>query len=65
MICVVFFVFVSIYSITYQKNASFSNFGTGFRWQSEYPWYIIEVKNKNFPIVFKKNRHNFVYVAKS
>ncbi|KAF0767934.1 Uncharacterized protein FWK35_00004324 [Aphis craccivora] len=29
------------YSITSRKNASISNFGGGFRWQSEYPWCII------------------------
>ncbi|KAE9544319.1 hypothetical protein AGLY_001498, partial [Aphis glycines] len=27
----------------------------GFRWQSEYPWCIIEVKSKKLPVVFKKN----------
>ncbi|KAF0761771.1 Uncharacterized protein FWK35_00010585 [Aphis craccivora] len=45
-----------MYSITYRNNASFSNFGGGFRWQSAYPWYILsaypKVKNNNFPTVF-------------
>ncbi|KAF0762597.1 Uncharacterized protein FWK35_00016144 [Aphis craccivora] len=27
----------------------------GFRWKSEYPWCIMEVKSKNFPRVFKKS----------
>ncbi|KAF0749283.1 Uncharacterized protein FWK35_00030358, partial [Aphis craccivora] len=26
---------------TSRNNASYSNFGGGFRWQSEYPWCII------------------------
>ncbi|KAF0751858.1 Uncharacterized protein FWK35_00035157 [Aphis craccivora] len=26
---------------------------SGFRWQSEYPWYVIVVKSKKFPVVFK------------
>ncbi|KAF0769944.1 Uncharacterized protein FWK35_00017106 [Aphis craccivora] len=43
MICVFFF--LSVYT---------SNFGGGFRCKSEYPWYIIEVKSKQFPTVFKK-----------
>ncbi|KAE9525552.1 hypothetical protein AGLY_014079 [Aphis glycines] len=30
--------------ITSRNNASISNFGGGFRWKSEYPWCIIEVK---------------------
>ncbi|KAE9540046.1 hypothetical protein AGLY_005298 [Aphis glycines] len=33
-----------INNITSRNNASILNFGGGFRWQSEYPWYIIEVK---------------------
>ncbi|KAE9534014.1 hypothetical protein AGLY_008750, partial [Aphis glycines] len=33
-----------------------SNFGGGFQWKSEYPWYIIEVKSKHFPTVFKKTK---------
>ncbi|KAF0771856.1 Uncharacterized protein FWK35_00006006, partial [Aphis craccivora] len=51
MICVFLFCFffVSAYSITSRNNASISNFGSGFRWQSEYPWCIIEVKSKHFP----------------
>ncbi|KAF0709751.1 Uncharacterized protein FWK35_00038151, partial [Aphis craccivora] len=36
--------FVSVYSVTSRNNASISNFGGGFQWQSEYPWCIIEVK---------------------
>ncbi|KAF0770089.1 Uncharacterized protein FWK35_00012483, partial [Aphis craccivora] len=40
--------------ITSRNNASISNFGGGFRCKSEYPWYIIEVKSKHFPTVFKK-----------
>ncbi|KAE9532118.1 hypothetical protein AGLY_010320 [Aphis glycines] len=35
---------------TSRNNASISNFGGGFRWKSEYPWCIIQVK------IFKKNR---------
>ncbi|KAF0761812.1 Uncharacterized protein FWK35_00012389 [Aphis craccivora] len=54
MICVCFF-FMSVYSITCRNNASIINFRFGFRWKSEYPWCIIEVKNKNFPRVFKKS----------
>ncbi|KAF0705715.1 Uncharacterized protein FWK35_00035323, partial [Aphis craccivora] len=34
------------------------NFGDGFQWQSEYPWYIIEVKSKHFPTVFKQIEKN-------
>jgi hypothetical protein len=49
---------VSVYSITSRNNASISNFGGGFRWQSEYPWCIIEVKSKHFPTVFKKIEKN-------
>ncbi|KAF0757808.1 Uncharacterized protein FWK35_00022749 [Aphis craccivora] len=45
MMCVFFFVFVSVYSITSQNNAPISNFGGGFRWKSEYPWCIIQVKS--------------------
>ncbi|KAF0773294.1 Uncharacterized protein FWK35_00005947 [Aphis craccivora] len=40
--------------ITSRNNAPISNFGSGFRCKSEYPWYIIEVKSKHFPTVFKK-----------
>ncbi|KAE9532625.1 hypothetical protein AGLY_009706 [Aphis glycines] len=50
----VFFVVVSVYSITCRNNASISNFRGGFRLLSEYPWCIIEVKSKHFPTVFKK-----------
>ncbi|KAE9523886.1 hypothetical protein AGLY_015774, partial [Aphis glycines] len=53
MVCV-FLVFVSVYSITSRNNILISNFGGGFRWQNEYPWYIIEVKSKDYPTVFKK-----------
>ncbi|KAF0770602.1 Uncharacterized protein FWK35_00013609 [Aphis craccivora] len=41
--------------ITSRNNASISNFGDGFRWKSEFPWCIIEVKSKHFPTVLKKN----------
>ncbi|KAE9524078.1 hypothetical protein AGLY_015559 [Aphis glycines] len=50
--------FVSVYSITSRNNASISNFGGGFRWKSEYPWCIIEVKSKHFPTAFKKIEKN-------
>ncbi|KAF0771222.1 Uncharacterized protein FWK35_00001957 [Aphis craccivora] len=57
-VCVFFFslmcVFLSVYSITCQNNASILNFRGGIRLQSEYPWCIIEVKSKNFPTVFDK-----------
>ncbi|KAF0749428.1 Uncharacterized protein FWK35_00020768 [Aphis craccivora] len=49
-----FCVCVSVYSITSRNNASILNFGDGFRWKSEYPWYIIEIKSKHFPTVLKK-----------
>ncbi|KAF0751729.1 Uncharacterized protein FWK35_00029513, partial [Aphis craccivora] len=42
--------------ITSRNNAPISNIGGGFRCKSEYPWCIIEVKNKHFSTVFKKNR---------
>ncbi|KAF0764660.1 Uncharacterized protein FWK35_00004013 [Aphis craccivora] len=42
-----FLIFVSVYSITSRNNAPISNFGGGFRCNSEYPWCIIE-KNWNF-----------------
>ncbi|KAF0757916.1 Retrotransposable element Tf2 protein type 1 [Aphis craccivora] len=45
MMCFLFFVFVSVYSITSRNNAPISNYGGGFRCKSECPWYIIEVKN--------------------
>jgi len=52
---VVFFVcLVSLYSITCRNNASISNFRSGFRWQSKYHWYIIQIKSKNFQTVIKK-----------
>ncbi|KAF0773234.1 Uncharacterized protein FWK35_00000990, partial [Aphis craccivora] len=41
----VFFVFVSVYSITCRNNASISNFGDSFRWKIEYSWCIIKVKS--------------------
>ncbi|KAF0739487.1 Uncharacterized protein FWK35_00039316 [Aphis craccivora] len=56
--CCVIFIFVSVYSIFSRNNASISNFGGGFRWQSEYLWRIIEVKSKHFPTVFKKIEKN-------
>ncbi|KAE9544459.1 hypothetical protein AGLY_001638, partial [Aphis glycines] len=34
--------------ITCRNNALISNFRYGFRWQSEYPWYIIQVRSKQF-----------------
>ncbi|KAF0754359.1 Uncharacterized protein FWK35_00031334 [Aphis craccivora] len=57
MMCVFFF-FVSVYSITSRNNAPISNYGGGFRCKIEYPWCIIEVKSKPFPIVFKKIEKN-------
>ena len=51
-----FFFFVSVYSITSRNNALIANFGGGFRWQSGNPWCIIQVKSKHFPTVFKKSR---------
>ncbi|KAF0750725.1 Uncharacterized protein FWK35_00027550, partial [Aphis craccivora] len=32
--------------ITSRNNAPISNFGGGFRWKSEYPWCITELKKK-------------------
>ena len=49
---------MSVYSITSQNNTPISNYGGGFRWKSDYPWYIIEVKSKHFPTVFKKIEKN-------
>ncbi|KAE9542404.1 hypothetical protein AGLY_003531, partial [Aphis glycines] len=43
---------LSMYNITFRNNASISNFGGGFQWQSKYPWCIIEIKS------FQKNREN-------
>ncbi|KAE9545064.1 hypothetical protein AGLY_000607 [Aphis glycines] len=43
---------------TSRNNASISNFRGGFRWKSEYPCCIIEVKSKHFPTVFKKIEKN-------
>ncbi|KAF0700435.1 Uncharacterized protein FWK35_00032396, partial [Aphis craccivora] len=43
-------------TINCRNNTSISNFRGGFRWQSEYPWCIIEVKCKYFPIVLKKKK---------
>ncbi|KAE9536772.1 hypothetical protein AGLY_006834, partial [Aphis glycines] len=48
----VFFVFVSMITITYRNNASLTNFEGGFRRQSEYPWYIKQAK------IFKKIEKN-------
>ncbi|KAF0755638.1 Uncharacterized protein FWK35_00024748 [Aphis craccivora] len=50
--------FVSVYSITSRNNAPITNFGGGFRCKSEYPWCIIQVKNKHFPTVLKKIEKN-------
>ncbi|KAF0767027.1 Uncharacterized protein FWK35_00003957, partial [Aphis craccivora] len=47
MMCVFFFFFVSVYSITSRNNAPISNFGGGFRCKSEYPWCIIEFSKKS------------------
>ncbi|KAF0766316.1 Uncharacterized protein FWK35_00005333 [Aphis craccivora] len=44
--------------ITRRNNAPISNSGGGFRCNSEYPWCIIEVKNKHFSTVFKKIEKN-------
>ncbi|KAE9526904.1 hypothetical protein AGLY_013552 [Aphis glycines] len=44
--------------ITSRNNASISNLRGDFRWKSEYPWCIIEVKSKYFPTVFKKIEKN-------
>ena len=55
MMCVFF---VSVYSINSRNNASISNFGGGFRWQSGYPCCIIDVKSKHFSTVFKKIEKN-------
>ncbi|KAF0765115.1 Uncharacterized protein FWK35_00029502 [Aphis craccivora] len=41
-------------TITSRNNAPISNIGGGLRCKSEYPWCIIEVKNKHFPTVFEK-----------
>ncbi|KAF0706598.1 Uncharacterized protein FWK35_00038804 [Aphis craccivora] len=53
-VCLFFFVFASVYSITCRNNAS--NFGGGFRWKSEYLWCIIEVKVNIFQQFSKKSR---------
>ncbi|KAF0712695.1 Uncharacterized protein FWK35_00023086 [Aphis craccivora] len=45
MMCV-FFVFVSVYSITSRNNAPISNYGGGFRYKSEYPRCIIKFSKK-------------------
>ncbi|KAF0768963.1 Uncharacterized protein FWK35_00001031, partial [Aphis craccivora] len=42
--------------ITSRNNAPISNFVGGFRWKSEYPWCIIEVKSKHLTTFFKKNQ---------
>ncbi|KAF0762114.1 Uncharacterized protein FWK35_00008430 [Aphis craccivora] len=52
------FVFVPVYSETSRNNAPISNLGGGFRWKSEYPWWMIEVKSKHFPTVFRKIEKN-------
>ncbi|KAF0687265.1 Uncharacterized protein FWK35_00034332 [Aphis craccivora] len=52
------FFFLCLYRITSRNNASISIFGGSFRWKSEYPWCIIEVKSKHFPTVFKKIEKN-------
>ncbi|KAE9526662.1 hypothetical protein AGLY_013310 [Aphis glycines] len=48
--------------ITSRNNALISNFGSGFRWQSEYPCCIIKVKSEYFSAIFKiveKNKEKF------
>ncbi|KAF0759984.1 Uncharacterized protein FWK35_00008284 [Aphis craccivora] len=45
-------------TITSRNNAPITNFGGGFRCKSEYPWCIIQVKNKHFPTVLKKIEKN-------
>ncbi|KAF0754502.1 Uncharacterized protein FWK35_00011000 [Aphis craccivora] len=62
MMCVC--VYLYVYTITCQNNASISNFRSGFRWQNEYPWCIIEVKIKNFTTDFKKIEKNRNFYAK-
>ncbi|KAF0748565.1 Uncharacterized protein FWK35_00026036 [Aphis craccivora] len=50
--------FVFVYNITCRNNASISDFGGGFQWQSEYPWYIMEVEiamNQKFVTRFSKS----------
>ncbi|KAF0712155.1 Uncharacterized protein FWK35_00028927 [Aphis craccivora] len=54
MMCVFFFVFVSVYSRNSRNNAPISNYGDGFRCKSEYPWCIIEVKSETFCQQFSK-----------
>ncbi|KAF0747744.1 Uncharacterized protein FWK35_00030032, partial [Aphis craccivora] len=54
----VFYIPFWIKIITIRNNTPISNFGGGFRCKSEYPWYIIEVKSKHFPTVFKKIEKN-------
>ncbi|KAF0755462.1 Uncharacterized protein FWK35_00020864, partial [Aphis craccivora] len=39
---------VSIALPTCRNNSSISNFGDGFRWQSEYPQCVIQVKSTTF-----------------
>ncbi|KAE9525473.1 hypothetical protein AGLY_014273 [Aphis glycines] len=58
MMFFVFFVFVSVYNITSRNNSSISNIRGDFRWKSEYPWCIIQVKSKHFPTVFKNLEKN-------
>ncbi|KAF0773286.1 Uncharacterized protein FWK35_00016661 [Aphis craccivora] len=47
MMCIFFFFFClcTLYSITSRNNSPISNFGSGFRCKSEYPWCIIQVKS--------------------
>ncbi|KAF0721582.1 Uncharacterized protein FWK35_00027946 [Aphis craccivora] len=45
--CIDFTMMCSVYSINCRNNASISNFGCGFRWISEYPWCITEIKIQN------------------
>ncbi|KAF0701731.1 Uncharacterized protein FWK35_00033626 [Aphis craccivora] len=54
MMCVFFF--VPVYNITSRNNAPISNLRGGFRYKSEYPWYIIQVKSNYFQQFSKKSR---------
>ncbi|KAF0768118.1 Uncharacterized protein FWK35_00010178, partial [Aphis craccivora] len=39
--------------VFFRNNASISNFGGGFRWQSEYPWCIIGQNVDKFWLTFE------------
>ncbi|KAF0765274.1 Uncharacterized protein FWK35_00006161 [Aphis craccivora] len=59
LLIVVLMNFVNLNEVINVFSIDFIMIG-GFRWQSKYPWYIIEVKIKNFPTVLKKNQQHFV-----